>query len=407
MCSQHTETDKKNPGQPTGSLGFFMFRAITVLTLVVITAANGFCASIERETEQPNSKRLLATLPASYATSYGKQNRVILPSAPLKPSFKADVITTSAPPAHTFTERTAPETPAIQLLQVEDEGITVDDVLIPVPEPPPGLSPNSTASSVSSPLLPASPLNNLNITPRPKKTIKKIVINIPARQLSLYDGKTLLKTYPVGVGRPGFPTPVGKYEVIRKVLNPGWENPYQAPGKVRILPGMENPLGTRWIGFKEDSKGEYGIHGTDDPPSVGKYSSHGCVRMYVKQAEEIYNQVNVGTPVEVVYQPVVIQQKQNQLWVTVYPDSFRRGIPSLKTVQVQINQQYPNSKINLAQLQQALKLPNQKPLLIGQIIVPPTMATTPAPTQNNAAKQAPQAPKTLGQSSQSLEAEVP
>jgi hypothetical protein len=190
-------------------------------------------------------------------------------------------------------------------------------------------------------------------------------------------------------------------------LNPGWENPYLAPGKIRILPGVENPLGTRWIGFKEDSKGEYGIHGTDDPPSVGKYSSHGCVRMYVKQAEEVYNQVNVGTPVEVVYQPVVIQQKQNQLWVTVYPDSFRRGVPSLKTLQAQINQQYPNSKINLVQLQQALKLPNQKPLLIGQIIVPPTMATTPAPTQNNATKQAPQVPKTLGQSSQSLETEVP
>lgn len=412
MCSEHTNTHDKNPRLPVGNLGFFKFslKALAAVGIAVSITSSGFCESLERGHRHPTARQLLAMAPGSFASAYAEQKRVILPTAPLTPAFKADVATgTSAPPAHDLTEKTV-NVPVIQMLQVEDEGITIENILVPVPEPPStNLNPGNTANNVSSPLLPVNPLNDFPVTPpvtpKPKKLPKKIVINIPARQLSLYEGKMLVKTYPVGVGRTQFPTPVGRYEVIRKVLNPGWENPYLAPGKVRILPGVENPLGTRWIGFKEDGKGEYGIHGTDDPPSVGKYSSHGCVRMFVKQAEELYNQVNIGTPIEVIYQPVVIQQKQNQLWVTVYPDAFRRGTPSLKTLQAQILQQYPNSKINLAQLQQALKLPNQKPILIGQMPVQQPTAASQPPSPNTATKQPPAAPKTLGQSSQSFSSE--
>lgn len=200
---------------------------------------------------------------------------------------------------------------------------------------------------------------------------KQIVINIPARQLYLYHGPSLLKTYSVGVGRAGYPTPLGQFQVIRKVIDPGWENPYLGAGKVRIKPGNDNPLGTRWIGFKEDGKGEYGIHGTDTPPSVGKYSSHGCVRMYIKQAEELFDLVDVGTPVKVVYEPVVISQKNQQIWVSVFPDAFGKGMPTLAALQAKILRDYPDGRVNPSQLQQALKLPAQKPVLVGQIVQPP------------------------------------
>jgi L,D-transpeptidase ErfK/SrfK len=126
----------------------------------------------------------------------------------------------------------------------------------------------------------------------------RIVIHVPSRTLLLYYGDVVVKTYPVGVGRADFPTPEGQFRVINKVEDPGWENPFKhSSRKNRVKPGSSSPLGTRWIGFLEANGGEYGIHGTNAPHSVGKFSSHGCVRMYIRDAEALFNQVAVGTPV--------------------------------------------------------------------------------------------------------------
>lgn len=143
-------------------------------------------------------------------------------------------------------------------------------------------------------------LSNVSFAPQ-RLSARHIVINTATRRLTLYEGDHAIAQYPVGVGRPGFATPSGHFQVITMIENPGWENPYQ-PVKTRtkIGPGTDNPLGTRWMGFLWDGKGEYGIHGTNAPSSVGKYSSHGCVRMYVKDAEALYGQIEMGTPVDVV-----------------------------------------------------------------------------------------------------------
>jgi L,D-transpeptidase ErfK/SrfK len=156
----------------------------------------------------------------------------------------------------------------------------------------------------------------------------KIVINIPSRTLWLYSGRRIVKYYPVGVGRHGFPTPLGRYQVTRKVINPGWENPYKPSGSVRVKPGKGNPLGTRWIGFKPHNGGEYGIHGTNQPRSVGRLSSHGCVRMKISDVEDLFEQVTVGTPVEVTYQQVLLRPEGDRLRVVVYPDWFCKGRPT-------------------------------------------------------------------------------
>ncbi len=128
----------------------------------------------------------------------------------------------------------------------------------------------------------------------------KIVINLPHRTLTLYSDEKPVHVYPVGVGRKGFSTPVGHFSIIDKVIDPGWENPYLPQGRSDIRPGKSNPLGTRWMGFNRYKGGEYGIHGTNNPKSVGRYSSHGCVRMYIHDAETLFNEVDIGTPVEVI-----------------------------------------------------------------------------------------------------------
>gem|GEM_PF-1284323 len=198
-----------------------------------------------------------------------------------------------------------------------------------------------------------------------------VVINIPSRMLTVYYGDEIARHFPVGVGRIGYITPMGHFKVIRKIQNPGWENPYKAIGKMRIAPGEENPLGTRWIGFHQNRLGEFGIHGTDSPASVGRFSSHGCVRMKVPDAEALFDLVDMGTPVDVVYEPIVIRREKQIVNVTVFADPFKKGTPSADQVKAKILKQYPTAKIDGDQLALAMSQPNEKTTVVAQIPIPP------------------------------------
>lgn len=205
----------------------------------------------------------------------------------------------------------------------------------------------------------------------------RIVINIPARVLWLYSGETLIKSYPVGVGRVDFPTPGGEFKVISKVVNPGWENPFKSPGKNRIAPGNKSPLGTRWIGFLEADGGEYGIHGTNVPSSVGKFSSHGCVRMQIEDAEELFDNIAIGTPVEVSYDSALITLEDDQIKIRMFPDWFGKGIPTLSALKQKILKQFPDVNIDENHIAQAVNDFSGKSKVVGK--------TVPVNIQENAA----------------------
>jgi len=198
----------------------------------------------------------------------------------------------------------------------------------------------------------------------------RIVINIPSRTLWLYDGDQIVNYYPVGVGTADFPTPLGSFHVIDKVVDPDFENPFKPPGASPVLPGgsTRSPLGTRWIGFYEDKGGEFGIHGTNAPSTVGKFSSHGCIRMNIHDAEEVFSSVDFGTPVDVTYELVLVQEENNKISLITYPDVFGRGKPTLDDVKERILKQYPQAKLNDAVIAQALQTPAEKPVTIGKVI---------------------------------------
>jgi hypothetical protein len=101
-------------------------------------------------------------------------------------------------------------------------------------------------------------------------------------------------SFPVAVGQPAYPTPDGHFTIISKVENPTWVPPPDAPwaqGAVPIPPGPGNPLGTRWMGISAPG---VGIHGTDDPASIGYSVSHGCIRMQIPDAERLFSMVSLG-----------------------------------------------------------------------------------------------------------------
>ena len=122
----------------------------------------------------------------------------------------------------------------------------------------------------------------------------RIIINVPARRLSLVEGGTLVRAYPVAVGRPRTQTPRGEFRILQKAKDPTW-----APkGRPAVPPGPNNPLGHRWMRISPDG---YGIHATNEPGSIGLARSHGCIRMSREDAEDLFERVMVGTPVEIVY----------------------------------------------------------------------------------------------------------
>ena len=127
-----------------------------------------------------------------------------------------------------------------------------------------------------------------------------IVINRATNRLYLYAGDKLTRTFGVATGQSSYPTPRGTWHIVVKYRNPTWYPPLNnswAKGLKPVPPGPSNPLGTRWMGL--DSPG-VGIHGTNNPASIGYSASHGCVRMQVRDSEWLFDHVDIGTTVFVV-----------------------------------------------------------------------------------------------------------
>lgn len=117
-------------------------------------------------------------------------------------------------------------------------------------------------------------------------------------QLKLWKNLDLEKTYTVAVGQVGLETPAGLYSIQSKQVDPAWHVPdsdWAGDMAGQVVPGgvPENPLKARWMGIFNGA----GIHGTDDTGSLGSAASHGCVRMAIPDVIDLYDRVDVGTPI--------------------------------------------------------------------------------------------------------------
>ncbi|MDO9239085.1 MAG: L,D-transpeptidase family protein, partial [Methylicorpusculum sp.] len=153
-----------------------------------------------------------------------------------------------------------------------------------------------------------------------------IVLNIAAKRMFYFPGKTVTKvlTYPVGIGREGWETPTGKTKIVSKKARPSWtvpesvlkEHAKKGDKLPKVVPaGENNPLGlyALRLGFQS-----YLIHGTNKPYGVGMEVSHGCIRLYPEDVEQLFNQTSVGTPVRVVDQPFLTAWDSNELFLQAY-----------------------------------------------------------------------------------------
>lgn len=164
-----------------------------------------------------------------------------------------------------------------------------------------------------------------------------IVINLAEYRLYYFrDGG--VQVFPVGVGRDEAPSPLFNAEITMRLESPAWYPPASiraqaeaegTPMPRMVPPGPDNPLGSHALLLSAES---YLIHGTNKRFGVGMAVSAGCFRMYNEDISKFIYEVETGTPVNVIRQPVKVGMRGNQLWLEVhrsaedYPDSEREKL---------------------------------------------------------------------------------
>lgn len=158
----------------------------------------------------------------------------------------------------------------------------------------------------------------------------RIVINLPSRTLDFYIENSLVKTYPLAIGKPTTPTPTGNFTIRQKEVNPWW---YPPKSKKAVPPGPDNPLGYRWMEFAP----LYGIHGTNAPWAIGEWVSNGCIRMGEVDVEELFDLVPYDTAVYIHYDLVrIAMDAVGQVSLGIYPDVY--GLKKQSTSVLEIKQ---------------------------------------------------------------------
>jgi len=168
-----------------------------------------------------------------------------------------------------------------------------------------------------------------SVTRAQSTPLYEIVVNIPALELHLYADGVRAKTYPIGVGRLLNPSQLGPTEIINEVIYPTYYPPdWYRSGLSPIPPGPENPVGTRWLGL--GFRG-YGIHGTNQPETIGTAASSGCVRMHNRDVEELASLVGIGTSVTFIYETIEVWRDAilDRAYLKVHKDIYRQGVNTI------------------------------------------------------------------------------
>lgn len=151
-----------------------------------------------------------------------------------------------------------------------------------------------------------------------------LVVNVPEMRLYDFTVHPGPEVFSVAIGDAVDPTILGSFRIGTKRRNPAWN----VPESIRrekpelpavVAPGPENPLGSRWMTIGATT---YGIHGTNNRWSIGREATHGCVRLYEDQMERLFERVQTGTPVRLVYQPLKWGVSDEGIVLEVHPDRY-------------------------------------------------------------------------------------
>lgn len=219
-----------------------------------------------------------------------------------------------------------------------------------------------------------------------------LVVNVP--EMRLYDyaggkadttaGTDPPRVYAVAVGDPEDPTPIGRFRVGEKRIDPAW----YVPASIRaekpelpavVAPGPKNPLGDRWMTIGRTT---YGIHGTNNHWSIGRMATHGCVRLYEDTIRDLFERTPPGTPITIVYQPIKWGRRGDRLYVEVHPDVYHR-LADPKQAAVAVPQRLGLiGAVDLNRLFEAVEQARGVPVEVGRLPAPSAsrLATSRSPS---------------------------
>lgn len=192
-----------------------------------------------------------------------------------------------------------------------DAAITYRDGDVAFVKPKPGRALDFTAATkavraaLKSGTVDRVALDTLKVAPKvtAKNLGRNIVVRVDQNKLYVYDGFKIIRTFGVATAKPGYTTPVGDWKVTRKAVNPTWYNPaldsWGASLPAVVPGGPSAPMGTRAI-YIDEAPGLIRVHGTPSDDSIGRYASHGCIRMHNYEIEQLYPMIPVGARVIIV-----------------------------------------------------------------------------------------------------------
>jgi len=156
-----------------------------------------------------------------------------------------------------------------------------------------------------------------------------IVINLPQRMLFFRDAALSIEA-PIAVGRRTWQTPTGAFTIVEKRIDPVWHVPASIMRESERLghelppvvpPGTNNPLGKYWLGT---SLTGIGIHGTNTPSSLSRAVTHGCIRAGADDIRGLFEAVTIGTPGNLIYEPILLAAVGGDVYLEVNVDVYRR-----------------------------------------------------------------------------------
>jgi L,D-transpeptidase ErfK/SrfK len=219
-----------------------------------------------------------------------------------------------------------------------------------------------TKQKLNNQLKPGNTLNLAYSFIPPGEVANGLVVNLAELTVYHFQNGIYLRRYPLAAGIRGWETPTGNYKILNKVKNPTWHVPesiqwemYDQGKEVitEVPPGPKNPLGTFWMATSAPG---VGFHATTSPWSVGRYASHGCFRMLSDQIEELFSQIEVGTPVKIIYKPVKLAVTADQrIFLEIHGDYYQRVPNFLQAVQVLAKNQQLEDRIDWQRVKQVLK----------------------------------------------------
>ncbi len=195
----------------------------------------------------------------------------------------------------------------------------------------------------------------------PAHVVDGLVINAAELKMYWVQGGTVAAEFPVALGRRGWETPGGQYTIMGRRRDPVWYVPpsiqreMKEKGQVvrdRVPAGPNNPLGKYWLQLSAPG---YGIHGTNAPWTVGRFSTHGCVRLRARDIEWLYKNVPDGTTVDIVDEPLKIARLHDRILLEAHAGSRKRGAPSLDTIMERLRASEIGALIDHDEAQRAVR----------------------------------------------------